>query len=112
MVGVAGKVQQLSDPGSKTPRRRLAWRRVSEHLDRWIRGLACLAGVASSEIDVVRCETSLIGNLATSKTPPDLSAQLEEILVCVWREERMWRLENRIDGSSFGHKLGEPPRPK
>jgi hypothetical protein len=41
----------------------------------------------------------------TANTPADLDAQFEEILDCVWRQERVWRLEQRIQAS-----LGHQPR--
>jgi hypothetical protein len=110
-VSMADKVQRLSDPGSKTSRRRLSWRRVSEHLDRWIRSLACLAGVAEPEIERVRDDLSSISAVAASRTHPDLSAQLDEILNSVRREERMWQLDNRAD-DFFTHLFRKLPRPK
>jgi len=108
---MADKVQRLSDPGSKTSRRRLSWRRVSEHVDRWIRSLACLAGVAEPEIEGVRNDLSSIATVAASRTHPDLSAQLDEILNSVRREERMWQLENRAD-DYFTYLFRKLPRPK
>ena len=32
----------------------------------------------------------------TANAPSDLDSQFEEILDCVWRQERIWRLEQRI----------------
>ena len=108
---MADKVQRLSDPGSKALRRRLSWTRVADHLHRWIRDLASLAGVAEPEIEGVRNDLSSIATVAASRTHPDLSAQLDEILNSVRREERMWQLENRAD-DYFTYLFRKLPRPK
>ena len=43
----------------------------------------------------------------TANVPSDLDSQLEEILDWVWRLERIWRLERRIQAS-----WGDEPRAK
>ena len=52
---------------------------------------------------------SLISDSETASAPPDLHTQLEEILDCVWRQERILRLERRIE-ASWGAKPGKQPR--
>lgn len=108
---MADKVQRFNDPGSKVLRRRLSWRRVADHLGRWSRDLASLAGLVDPEIEEVRNDLSSIVTMAASRTHPDLSIQLEEILNSVRREERMWRLENRAD-DDFTNLFRKLPRPK
>jgi hypothetical protein len=73
--------------------KRSSWSRVGDLLGRWIRLLACLSG-APELVSAVGLHG--IADQPVQKTPPDLDVQLQEILECVWREERMWSLERRI----------------
>ena len=43
----------------------------------------------------------------TANAPSALDSQFEEILDCIWRQERIWRLERRIQAS-----LRDEPRPQ
>ena len=45
------------------------------------------------------------GNADQGPVAPDLGTQLEDLLVSVWHEERMWRTEDRIDPAL---QLGAP----
>lgn len=73
-----------------------------------MRDLACLSGAVS--LDSISLDNETVSTApAAGKTPPDLHTQLEAILDSVWREERMWRLESRIQGS-LGRDPGNAPR--
>lgn len=75
-------------------RRTSRWIRAANALERWLRPLAYLAGLPPEVAD---------------QAPPDLDAQLRELLEVVSREESRWRVEDRIQGL-LGYKLKRPPR--
>lgn len=85
--------------------KRSSWVRLAMLLDRWIHLMACLSGAVVVDSEQTDSSACLVRNAA-----PDLHTQLEEILDSVWREERMWRLESRIQGS-LGQDSGKTRRP-
>jgi hypothetical protein len=79
--------------------RRWLWRRIAAIRYDWLCIFSCLSALGPF--------VSLRSDSETANTPADLDTQLEEILDCVWRQERIWRLERRIQAS-----LGDRPRRK
>ena len=69
------------------------WSRSAKALERWVRPLACLAGVSLDDAD---------------HSPPALKVQMQEIFDVVSREESRWRVEDRIQGL-LGYKLKRSP---
>lgn len=108
---MADIAQRLGDPGPEALRERLSWRLVAVHLERWMHGLARLAGVVEPDIEGVHNDLGSIGKMAAGRSHPDLSTQLEEILNSIRREERMWQLEKRAD-DDFTNLFRKLPRPK
>lgn len=68
------------------------WSRAAIAFERWVCPLAWLV------------DRHLI-----DEPPPDLQAQMREILDAVSREESRWRVEDRIQGL-LGYQLKRPPR--
>lgn len=66
----------------------------------WLCLLSCLSGYVYVDTGAYKADTpSRRRNWALDSGRPDLQTQLESLFDCVWRQERMWRLENRIRGS-------------
>jgi len=74
-----------------------SWKRIAALIYHWLCICSCLSAAGPF--------VSLRSDSQNTNVPADLDTQLEEILDCVWREERIWRLENRIQAS-----LGNLPR--
>lgn len=79
--------------------KRTAWKRLGSLMYKWLCLLSCVSEHISAgpNSNADRASSSL--RLPADPVQPDLQAQLEEILDCVRHEERIWRLENRIQGS-------------
>lgn len=75
------------------------WRRVAKLLYEWLCLLSCLSGYVYFSTDVGNADTPSHPRWALASGPPDLQTQLEDLFDCVWRQERMWHLEDRIRGS-------------
>ncbi len=87
---------------------RRMWSRVAQLLDWWIRPLASLSGVVVCRSEALDHELSAVAKLAARDASPNLHKQLEEILESVWREERMWRIEDRVEGSFYREMNMQP----
>lgn len=73
------------------------WSRAAKVLERWVRPLACLAGVSLDEAD---------------HRPPALNVQMQETFDVVSREESRRRVEYRIQGLlGYKSKRSPPSRP-
>lgn len=68
-------------------------------LYKWLPLLSCLSGNLYFSANNYCDETPYVPNRLSDGGPPDLQTQLEDLFDCVWRQERIWRLENRIQGS-------------
>lgn len=80
---------------------RLLWRRIAAFILHALCSWSCLSAAGPF--------VSLTLDSETANAPADLDSQFEEILNCVWRQERIWRLEQRIQ-ASLGHQpRTEPP---
>jgi hypothetical protein len=55
---------------------------------------------------------SLGSDSEAANEPADLDTQLEEILDCVWRQERIWRIQRRIEATLEDKPRRKPPPPK
>ena len=85
-------VMRMSGPGRErgvTPvDRGWLWKRIAALIYQWLSIFSCLSAAGPSMS--LRCGSEI------ANAPVDLDTQLEEILDYVWRQERIWRLENRL----------------
>lgn len=63
-------------------------------------------------LEAIRNETSTRPGRTIRRAQSDLQTQLEDLLDCVWRQEKMWRLEDRIEGSLSNKQLKSRPTKK
>lgn len=78
---------------------RSAWRRLGKLMSEWLCLLSCLSGNIYFGADVYGEETPSLPRRMSDPRQPDLQTQLEDLFDCVWRQEKVWRMENRIQGS-------------
>ena len=74
-----------------------SWNRIAALIYHWLCICSCLSAAGPF--------VSLRSDSESPTAHADLDTQLEDILDCVWREERIWRVENRVQAS-----LGDMPR--
>lgn len=86
-----------------------AWRRFWELMSEGLRILSRLSLDTYPGLEGIRNETSPRPGRMIRHAQSDLQTQLEDLLDCVWRQEKMWRLEDRIEGSLSNKHL--KPRP-
>ncbi len=65
----------------------------------WLCLLACLSGYAYFDTGDYKAVPPSRPKSGPASGPPDLQTQLESLFDCVWRQERIWRQQNRIRGS-------------
>lgn len=95
MILMAGSKLGTREESTK----RSPWRRLAKLMHEWLCLLSCLSGNISFSPDVYDEETPSLRRRLIGRGQPDLQTQLEDLFDCVWRQEKMWRLENRIQGS-------------
>lgn len=75
------------------------WRRLGKLIYEWLRLLSCLSGYVYFDTGDYKADAPFRSTWALDSERPDLQTQLESLFDCVWRQERIWRLENRTRGS-------------
>lgn len=78
---------------------RSPWQRLAKVMHQWLCLLSCLSGNVYFGADIYEEQAPSLRRRMSDPRAPDLQTQLEDLFDCVWRQEKSWRLENRIQGS-------------
>lgn len=105
----------MAQPDVAEPRqstKHSGWRRFLQLMSEGLCLLSCLSPDIYPGLEAFRNETPSRSARTTRRAQSDLQTQLEDLLDCVWRQEKMWRLEDRIEGSLANKQLETRPTKK